>query len=689
MIDPVVAFNHGVAHRLSLSLATLVVGQNLASESDVPFEPFTAAFDVGTRLTATLFKAALGFEPGRQAVLESAATFFESVGATTDDPGTQQVFAVVEHVMRRSLSGADQGVRPRRRNRRSSLLPVRPPRRRPPGRLDFDRHRDLTPAAEHLTGCTDGVERRTFLVLGPTGRPVELKPTRRADRVQQRGCARSQLTLRPPRPVRCRHDGRLRTRRPRDSRPWSLEATSATAPARQESSTAGLIQLRSGAGRRHHVVGRASTSRLELDGPAVSVSKEIEMSASHASLLSTPSRAVVEATAGVVAEHAEQITARFYGRMFEARPDLLRVFNLGNQATGEQSRALAASVVAYAVQLIDADAPSFRHVMRRIAYKHVSLGVRPEQYTIVGHHLLVAVGEVLGTAVTPEVAAAWDEVYWLFATQLIAEEARLYQQAGVDPLHPLRAYRVVRRIEETQDVISLVLEPADDGPLPAIVPGQYVSVFVDLPDGRRQPRQYTVSSTASGTRLQITVSRVRGAAGAPDGQVSSFLHDGVAIGDLLEVSAPAGDFVVDPLDVPLLLATAGAGITTALPIVEHIARTQPQRKVIVAHADRTAQDHALRDTVLHAGRQIDDFTSYTWYERVDPDDHRSQQGFMDLTSIPLPADVHVFTCGPLPFMRHVRTTLLAARRRSRPHPLRSVRARPVGRPDAARRSMTE
>jgi len=56
---------------------------------------------------------------------------------------------------------------------------------------------------------------------------------------------------------------------------------------------------------------------------------------------------------------------------------------------------------------------------------HVSLGIRPEQYTIVGHHLLAAVGEVLGNAVTPAVAEAWDEVYWLFATQLVAEEARL------------------------------------------------------------------------------------------------------------------------------------------------------------------------------------------------------------------------------------------------------------------------
>lgn len=376
-------------------------------------------------------------------------------------------------------------------------------------------------------------------------------------------------------------------------------------------------------------------------------------------LLSARSEAVVSATAAVVAEHAEAITARFYPRMFEEHPELLRVFNQGNQATGEQSRALAASVVAYAVQLIDPNAPSFQHVLRRIAHKHVSLGIRPEQYTIVGHHLLAAVGEVLGDAVTAEVAEAWNEVYWLFATQLIAEEARLYQQAGVDPSHAVRPYRVIRRIEETNDVVSFVLEPADGGGLPEIYPGQYVSVFVDLPGGNRQPRQYTVSSTALGTRLQITVRRVNGVNGAPDGMVSSFLHDKVTAGDILDVSAPAGDFLVQSSDGPLLLASAGAGITTVLPIVEHIARTQPQRQVIVAHADRTAQDHALRETVLHVGRQIDDFTAYTWYETVEPGDHHSAQGLMDLSEVPLPDQVQVFTCGPLPFMRHVRSTLLA------------------------------
>ena len=185
-----------------------------------------------------------------------------------------------------------------------------------------------------------------------------------------------------------------------------------------------------------------------------------------------------------------------------------------------------------------------------------------------------------------------------------------------------------------------------------------MSVFVDLPDGQRQPRQYTVSSTALGTRMQITVRRVRGVNGAPDGG-SRPISTTRSRSATLDVSAPAGDFVVEPSDGPLLLASAGAGITTVLPIVEHIARTQPERQVIIAHADRTAQDHALRETVLHVGRQLDDFTA-TPGTRPSTPATAAHAGFMDLSEIPLPDDIQVFTCGRLPFSaRHVRATLLA------------------------------
>src|SRR4051794_20000948 len=108
MIDPDAAFLHGVAHRLALSLATLVVGQTLVSESDVPFGPFTSRFDAGARVTATTLRQALGFDDGRTVDLGPAAPFFENAAASTDDAAAEQLFAVLEHVMRRSLTGVSQ-----------------------------------------------------------------------------------------------------------------------------------------------------------------------------------------------------------------------------------------------------------------------------------------------------------------------------------------------------------------------------------------------------------------------------------------------------------------------------------------------------------------------------------------------------------------------------------------------------
>lgn len=376
-------------------------------------------------------------------------------------------------------------------------------------------------------------------------------------------------------------------------------------------------------------------------------------------MLSAESAAIVRATASVVAEHSVQITSSFYPAMFEAHPELLRIFNTGNQANGDQRRALAASVVAYAVQLIDPDAPPFQPVMDRIAHKHVSLGIRPEQYTIVGHYLMGAVAEVLGDAVTPAVARAWDEVYWLFAVNLIAAESRLYTEQGVDVEHPWARYRVVDRIEDATDVVTLVLQPSDGSAVPEHRPGQYVSVAVDLPDGGRQPRQYTVSSGHRPGALQITVRRMRGVNGAPDGVVSTYLCEHAHPGAELDVSTPTGDVVLDDSERPLLLVSAGVGITPFAAMVDDLATSKPERPVVLAHADRSAAHHPLHSLTAKAGAKLQHFTDHVWYEESDgAADRPVRTGLMDLTDIPLPEDVQVYLCGPLVFMRHVRGQLL-------------------------------
>ena len=189
------------------------------------------------------------------------------------------------------------------------------------------------------------------------------------------------------------------------------------------------------------------------------------------SLLSESSHAVVATTASVVAEHADEITARFYPQHVRRTPRVAASVQPGqpsHRRTGQGARELGGRVCRAA----DRPEPAVvrpRHAADRL---QAHLTGRPiHQYTIVGHHLLEAVAQILGEAVTPDIAAAWEEVYWLFALQLVAEEARLYQHAGVDPAQPTRPYRIVKTIDETSDIISLVLEPADDLPLPEIRPG--------------------------------------------------------------------------------------------------------------------------------------------------------------------------------------------------------------------------
>jgi nitric oxide dioxygenase len=144
-------------------------------------------------------------------------------------------------------------------------------------------------------------------------------------------------------------------------------------------------------------------------------------------MLSASALPVIKATLPVVGENIEEIAKRFYKHMFEARPDLLDgLFNRGNQADGRQQQALAGSIAAFATYLVDKPEQLPDHLLSRVAHKHVSLGLSPDQYQIVHDHLFWAIVDVLGDAVTPEVAAAWDEVYWLMGNLLINKERGLY-----------------------------------------------------------------------------------------------------------------------------------------------------------------------------------------------------------------------------------------------------------------------
>lgn len=377
-------------------------------------------------------------------------------------------------------------------------------------------------------------------------------------------------------------------------------------------------------------------------------------------MLSDASAAVVRATLPVVAESLDEITTRFYGAMFRERPELLDgMFNRGNQANGEQRRALAGSIAGFASALLADPETRPDALLDRIAHKHAAVGVTDDQYTIVHKYLFAAIAEVLGDACTPEVVAAWDEVYWLMAGALISREARLYRDSGVEPGRIWRPWTVVERREETADTVSFLLRPADGKPAPTARPGQYVSVRTRMPDGVHQLRQYSLSSAPEEPLRRITVKRVDGDAETPDGEVSHLLYDTVRAGDELTCSVPFGDVVLDGADTPLVLASAGIGCAPLVGMLDHLAAIGFTPPVLVLHADDSPAEHALRAETRTLVDRLPDARVVFWYQRPGPEEPEARTGLMDLMAVDVPADATAYLCGPLPFMRAVRGQLLS------------------------------
>ncbi|MEC4576234.1 globin domain-containing protein [Streptomyces virginiae] len=376
-------------------------------------------------------------------------------------------------------------------------------------------------------------------------------------------------------------------------------------------------------------------------------------------MLSEQSTATVRATLPAVGAAIGDITELFYAKLFEAHPELLRdLFNRGNQNAGLQKQALAGSIAAFATHLVERPDTRPDVMLGRIAHKHASLGVTREQYTVVHQHLFAAIAEILGETVTPAVARAWDEVYWLMANALVAIEERLYAGHRIAAGDVWREWTVTGRSEETADCATFRIAPADGAPAPAHLPGQYVSVQVELPDGARQIRQYSLSSAPGSAVRAITVKRVHGpAAAGPDGEVSNHLHAHVRPGHTLRVSAPYGDLVLQDSDAPVLLASAGIGCTPMLSMLEHLAETGHAAPVTVLHADRSPADHPLRADHRALTHKLADASARFWYEEdAEPGDGT---GLMDLTDVPVAPGTRAYLCGPLPFMRSVREQLIA------------------------------
>ena len=385
-------------------------------------------------------------------------------------------------------------------------------------------------------------------------------------------------------------------------------------------------------------------------------------------MLNSSSRQLVKATAPILREHGETLTRHFYARMFEHNPELKQVFNQGQQQAGQQQKALALAVLAYAEQIDD---PSvLLPVLTMVANKHVSLGIRAEHYAIVGKHLLASISEVLGAAASVELLNAWAEAYALLADTLIELETQYYknmvaQDAGWSGW---RGFQVSRKQAESAEITSFYLRPADGGKVPNYLPGQYISLRVMVPQlGYMQARQYSLSNAPGGELLRISVKREAAQEGKPAGMVSNFLHQHLQEGDVLDVAPPAGDFFLrTERDNPVVLLSAGAGLTPLLAMLEHVLVHTPDRQVRFAHACRDGEVHAFGTHLAQLKARHSQLKCMVFYETPKLGDclgqDYDQSGRMDLSPIAdsfVLATADYYLCGPVPFIQEQKRCLLA------------------------------
>lgn len=130
---------------------------------------------------------------------------------------------------------------------------------------------------------------------------------------------------------------------------------------------------------------------------------------------------IVKSTAPILKQKGDAVTARMYELMFKNYPDVKPLFV---NAPNNQNEILARAIIAYS-ENID-NLPALEGALDKIAQHHINTSVKPEHYPIVEESLLQAMKDVLGNAITDEIAEAWKKAYWFLADLLIERENALY-----------------------------------------------------------------------------------------------------------------------------------------------------------------------------------------------------------------------------------------------------------------------
>ncbi|WNC68740.1 NO-inducible flavohemoprotein [Thalassotalea nanhaiensis] len=365
---------------------------------------------------------------------------------------------------------------------------------------------------------------------------------------------------------------------------------------------------------------------------------------------------IIKSTIPLLENAGSALTNHFYKRMFSQNPELQDIFNMSNQHTGRQQVALFEAIAAYAKNIDNLAA--LTTAVERIAQKHTSFNIQAKHYEIVGMHLIETLRELATEAFTPDVEEAWTQAYLFLAQIFISRESELYKlrSESFGGWAGTRKFIVKEKNVESELVTSFVFAPVDQQPVIDYVPGQYLGVEV-MPTGSKykEIRQYSLSTAANGKTYRISVKReVNGVPGV----VSNYLHDGLNVGDEVNLYAPAGDFYFVDRKAPVVLLSAGVGVTPMQSILETLAADKYSEQVHYLHACENSKQHSFAQRVQQLTTE-NPWQQYTWYRSEESDSEQIGHGVMDFSTRDLPlSNGDFYLCGPIPFMQFAKQQLL-------------------------------
>ena len=245
----------------------------------------------------------------------------------------------------------------------------------------------------------------------------------------------------------------------------------------------------------------------------------------------------------------------------------------------------------------------------------------------------------------PALSPGWQQSF----RDLLAEDDGRPAQAGAPAWAGFRPLRVSKVVPESGTVSSIYLTAADGSPLPPAQSGQYLTLRVD---GAGQPapvRSYSLSSAPGAGAYRISVKR------EPRGAASRYLNGRLRPGGTLEVAAPRGDFVLNGGTGPVLLISAGIGLTPVLAMLHELAARHSEREVWWIHGARGPQEHPLAAEAHALVASLPNARERVFYSatvgRLSKD---------KLLALDIPAEASAYICGPASFMTDMRDALSAA-----------------------------